>query len=158
MSEISATEASKRLADVLDAVEYRGETFTVVRRGRAIATIARAHRPPLSDLREFLAGNQPDPDWELDLKDLRRFIGSTDRGPVERLILDTGALIAREPDTVDPPDVLAGGTDGRALCRANSCQCGHAIRRMRGWTRAVQNRGNAQAAAGRNGLRSTLPH
>ena len=46
MSEISATEASKRFADMLDAVEHRGETFTVVRRGRAIATIAPAHRKP----------------------------------------------------------------------------------------------------------------
>src|SRR5688572_4920967 len=31
MAEISATEASKRFADLLDAVEHRGETFTVVR-------------------------------------------------------------------------------------------------------------------------------
>ena len=37
MSEISAAKASKRFADMLDAVEHRGETFTVVRRGRAIA-------------------------------------------------------------------------------------------------------------------------
>ena len=42
MSEISATEASKRFSDLLDAVEYRGETFTVVRYCRIIATIAPA--------------------------------------------------------------------------------------------------------------------
>ena len=35
MREISATDASKRFADLLDAVEHRDETFTVVRRGRA---------------------------------------------------------------------------------------------------------------------------
>lgn len=38
VSEISATDASKRLADILDAVEHRGESFTVVCRGRAIAS------------------------------------------------------------------------------------------------------------------------
>jgi antitoxin (DNA-binding transcriptional repressor) of toxin-antitoxin stability system len=38
---------------MLDAVEHRGETFTVVRRGRAIATIAAAHRTTLSELRDF---------------------------------------------------------------------------------------------------------
>ena len=75
MSEISATDASRRFADMLDAVEHRGETFTVVRRGRAIATIAPAHRAALSDLREFLAANPPDPEWEHDLWDLRRFVG-----------------------------------------------------------------------------------
>jgi antitoxin (DNA-binding transcriptional repressor) of toxin-antitoxin stability system len=39
-AEISSTAAFKRFADVLDAVEHRGATFTVVRCGRAIATIA----------------------------------------------------------------------------------------------------------------------
>jgi prevent-host-death family protein len=76
MSEISATEASKRFADLLDAVEHRGETFTVVRHGRAIATIAPAHRTTLGELRESLTANPPDPNWEQDLEDLRRFIGS----------------------------------------------------------------------------------
>jgi prevent-host-death family protein len=75
MSEISATEASKHFADMLDAVEHRGETFTVVRRGRAIATIAPAHRTTLGELRQFLSANPPDPEWAHDLEDLRRFIG-----------------------------------------------------------------------------------
>jgi prevent-host-death family protein len=75
MTEISATEASKRFADMLDAVEHRGETFTVVRRGRAIATIAPAHRATLGELQDFLAAHPPDPEWERDLEDLRRFVG-----------------------------------------------------------------------------------
>jgi antitoxin (DNA-binding transcriptional repressor) of toxin-antitoxin stability system len=75
MSEISAAEASKRFADMLDAVEHRGETFNVVRRGRAIATVAPAYRATLGELREFLTANPPDPEWEHDLKDLRRFVG-----------------------------------------------------------------------------------
>lgn len=75
MSEISATDASKRFADMLDAVEHRGETFTVGRRGRAIATIAPAHRMTLGELRQFLNANPPDPEWAEELEDLRRFIG-----------------------------------------------------------------------------------
>src|SRR5947209_15803452 len=54
MAEISATEASKRFADMLDAVEHRGETFTIVRRGRPIATVAPASHTTLAELREFL--------------------------------------------------------------------------------------------------------
>jgi prevent-host-death family protein len=75
VAEISATDASKRFADMLDAVEHRGETFTVVRRGRAIATIAPARRTTLGELREFLNSNPPDREWAEELEDLRRFVG-----------------------------------------------------------------------------------
>jgi prevent-host-death family protein len=74
--EVSATEAARRFADLLDAVEHRGETFTVVRRGRAIATVAPARRGTLADLREFLHEHPPDDAWERDLADLRGFVGS----------------------------------------------------------------------------------
>lgn len=75
MSEISATEASKRFADLLDAVEHRGETFTVVRRGRIVATIAPAMRGTGADLRRILAEHPPDDRWARDLRDLRRSVG-----------------------------------------------------------------------------------
>ena len=76
MSQISATDASKRFADMLDAVEHRGETFTVVRRGRAIATVAPARHTSLGELRAFLRAHPPDDGWESDLADVRRFVGS----------------------------------------------------------------------------------
>jgi antitoxin (DNA-binding transcriptional repressor) of toxin-antitoxin stability system len=75
MTDISATDASKRFADVLDAVEHRGEIFTVVRRGRAIATVAPTRRSTLGELRGFLHDHSPDPEWDDDLADLRRFVG-----------------------------------------------------------------------------------
>jgi prevent-host-death family protein len=75
MPEISATDASKRFADMLDAVEHRGETFTVVRRGRAIATVAPTRRTNLASLRDFLRAHPPDESWEKDLADLRSFAG-----------------------------------------------------------------------------------
>lgn len=76
MAEISATDASKRFADVLDAVEHRGETFTVVRRGRTVATIAPVRRGRGADLRRILAEHPPDDDWAEDLRELRRFAGT----------------------------------------------------------------------------------
>jgi prevent-host-death family protein len=75
MAEISATDASKRFADMLDAVEHRGETFTVVRRGRPIATIAPASRATLGGLREFLREHPVDDAWEADLAEIRRLVG-----------------------------------------------------------------------------------
>ncbi len=75
MAEISATDASKRFADLLDAVEHRGETFTVVRRGRVVATIAPARRGTGADLRRILTELPPDDRWADDLQDLRRFAG-----------------------------------------------------------------------------------
>jgi len=76
MPEISATEASKRFADMLDAVQHRGETFTVVRRGRAIATVAPARRTTLGALREYQHAHPADEAWERDVADMRRFVGS----------------------------------------------------------------------------------
>jgi antitoxin (DNA-binding transcriptional repressor) of toxin-antitoxin stability system len=75
VSEISATDASKRFADMLDAVEHRGETFTVVRRGRAIATIAPTRRTSLAELRDFLRTHPVDDAWRSDLAEVRAFAG-----------------------------------------------------------------------------------
>jgi len=75
MTEISATDASKRFADMLDAVEHRGETFTVVRRGRAIATVSPARSATLGELRGYLREHPPDAAWARELEDLRVFVG-----------------------------------------------------------------------------------
>jgi prevent-host-death family protein len=77
MSEISATEASKRFADVLDAVEHRGESFSVVRRGRVVATILPTRRGTGADLRRILREHPPDDRWADELRDLRQFIGKS---------------------------------------------------------------------------------
>lgn len=77
MSEISATDASKRFADLLDAVEHRGETFTVVRRGRIVATISPARRGTGADLRRILRELPPDGRWAEELRELREFTGET---------------------------------------------------------------------------------
>jgi prevent-host-death family protein len=74
MTEISAADASKHFADVLDAVEHRGESFIVVRHGKAVATIAPARGTTLGELRDWLKANPPDREWAKELEDHRRFV------------------------------------------------------------------------------------
>lgn len=46
MAEVTATEAARTFADLLDAVEHRGERFTIVRRAKAIARLQPGERGP----------------------------------------------------------------------------------------------------------------
>jgi antitoxin (DNA-binding transcriptional repressor) of toxin-antitoxin stability system len=73
--EISATEAAKRFSDLLDAVEHRGESFVVVRRGHAVASIAPAPSATGAALKAILAAHPPDPDWADEARALRAFAG-----------------------------------------------------------------------------------
>lgn len=61
MRTISATEASRRFSDLLDAVEA-GDTVTVTRGNRPIAEIRPARRRTGRDLREALADIEPPDD------------------------------------------------------------------------------------------------
>jgi prevent-host-death family protein len=58
---ITATEASRRFSDLLDAIE-RGETVMITRGNRAIAEIRPARRRTGKDLREALAETTPPDD------------------------------------------------------------------------------------------------
>lgn len=70
--EISATAASKRFADVLDAVEHRGESFTIVRRGRVVSTVPPAPRQRAGALIEFLRTAPVDERYAEDVLAARR--------------------------------------------------------------------------------------
>ena len=79
MPEVSATEAARNFADILDAVEHRGEHFTVVRRGKPIAHLEPA-RPGLgADAKALLRRHRRDESWRDELATLRRFIEIEDR-------------------------------------------------------------------------------
>jgi prevent-host-death family protein len=52
---MTATEASRKFSDLLDAVE-RGETITITRGNHPVAEIGPAHRRTGADLRAALAG------------------------------------------------------------------------------------------------------
>lgn len=75
MREITSTEAAKRFADLLDAVEHRGESFVVMRRGHAVASIAPAPGATGATLKAILAANPPDEEWGGDARALRAFAG-----------------------------------------------------------------------------------
>jgi antitoxin (DNA-binding transcriptional repressor) of toxin-antitoxin stability system len=71
---LSATEAARRFSDVLDAVETRGETFLVVRRGRVVAHIARAGGTRGSVVKELVRRSPRDAKWADDIARARRLI------------------------------------------------------------------------------------
>lgn len=79
MPEVSATEAARNFADILDAVEHRGERFTVVRRGKPIAHLEPA-RPGLgADAKALLRRHRRDGSWRDELASLRRLVEIEDR-------------------------------------------------------------------------------
>ncbi len=56
---ISATEAVRKVSEILSHVQYQGKSFTVVRGGKAVASISPVSRPPqarnLGELKSLLA-------------------------------------------------------------------------------------------------------
>jgi antitoxin (DNA-binding transcriptional repressor) of toxin-antitoxin stability system len=79
MPEVTATDAARNFADLLDAVEHRGERFTIVRRGRAIAHLDPMTRGAGADVRALLRRHRPDPDWRRDLDEARDLLEIDDR-------------------------------------------------------------------------------
>jgi len=79
MSEITATDAARRFADLLDAVEHRGEHFTIVRRGKAIAHLEPMASGRGTDVRAVLARHTPDRAWIDDVQSVRALIEIDER-------------------------------------------------------------------------------
>ena len=71
MQSLTATEAARRFADVLDAVESRGETFVVIRRGRAVARIGPAGAGRGAAVKELLRAAPRDAAWVDDVTRMR---------------------------------------------------------------------------------------
>jgi antitoxin (DNA-binding transcriptional repressor) of toxin-antitoxin stability system len=71
MRQLSATDASRRFSEVLDSVERSGESFVVMRHGRAVATIGPANGGAGKALKEALRANRPDGAWANELRELR---------------------------------------------------------------------------------------
>lgn len=71
MKQLSATDASRRFSEVLDEVERGGESFVVVRHGRAVATIGPARGGTGKALKDALRANPPDGAWAAELRELR---------------------------------------------------------------------------------------
>lgn len=79
MPEVSATDAARNFADLLDAIEHRGEHFTIVRRGKAIAHLEPLSRGRGADVKALLDRHRPDPDWASDLGAVRTLLEIDER-------------------------------------------------------------------------------
>lgn len=71
MKDISATDAARQFSDVLDAVEHRGESFAIVRRGHPVAHLVPAAAASGRVVKDFLMDHGADSDWRRELAELR---------------------------------------------------------------------------------------
>jgi antitoxin (DNA-binding transcriptional repressor) of toxin-antitoxin stability system len=71
VKEISATEAARGFADLLDAVEHRGESFVIRRNGEIVARIEPAQGAGGASVKALLIAGPRDPSWADDLRELR---------------------------------------------------------------------------------------
>jgi antitoxin (DNA-binding transcriptional repressor) of toxin-antitoxin stability system len=83
---ITATTAAKRLREVLNAVEQRGETFRIERHGKPIAeigpTATSRHFSRWADVLATLqTGPQPDDGFAADLASIRQSAGAVPGDP-----------------------------------------------------------------------------
>ena len=76
---MSATEAARNFAELLDAVEHRGERVTIVRRGKAIALIAPVHAGHGSAVKAMLRRHAVDSKWRSELDAVRDLVLGQDR-------------------------------------------------------------------------------
>lgn len=79
MPDVSATHAARNFADILDAVEHRGEHFTIVRRGKAVAHLEPTSRGRGVDAKALFVRHRPDPAWATDLETVRTLLGVDER-------------------------------------------------------------------------------
>lgn len=79
MSEISATEAARNFADLLDAIEHRGEHFTITRRGKVVAQLEPVVAGRGADAKRLLRAHRVDDGWVDDLAAVRALVTSQQR-------------------------------------------------------------------------------
>jgi prevent-host-death family protein len=79
MKTVTATEAARNFAAVLDQAEH-GETIVVTRGGRRVATIGPATAAPGRAVKELLHRHRPDAAWAEELRALRRLTLEEERG------------------------------------------------------------------------------
>ncbi len=79
MPDVSATDAARNFADLLDAVEHRGERFTVIRRGKPVARLEPATPGLGADAKALLRRHRRDPRWAEELSAVRGLVEIEDR-------------------------------------------------------------------------------
>ncbi len=79
MPDVTATDAARHFADLLDEVEHRGEHFTIVRRGKAVAHLEPIARGRGEDVKLLLRRHHPDGRRSEDLANVRGLLEIEDR-------------------------------------------------------------------------------
>lgn len=71
---MSATDAARNFSDLLDAVEHRGEHFTIVRRGRVIAQLDPVATGRGAEVKALLRRQRRDPSFATDVASVRQLL------------------------------------------------------------------------------------
>ena len=79
MSESTATDAARNFADLLDSIEHRGEHFTIIRRGKAVAHLEPMGRGRGADVKSALRRHRVDRLWSRDLESVRDLVEIDER-------------------------------------------------------------------------------
>lgn len=79
MREVTATEASRNFSKLLDDIEHGGDSYTIIRHGRAVARLEPAGGVGGRPLRELLDSRPRDPSWSRELAELRKDHTTEDR-------------------------------------------------------------------------------
>lgn len=74
MPDVSATDAARNFSDILDAVEHRGERFTIVRRGKVVAQLDPVNSGRGADVKALLRSRRRDPGFRLDIESVRELL------------------------------------------------------------------------------------
>lgn len=74
MKDINATDASRGFSELLDAIEHRGESFRILRRGQPVALVVPSRAFGRDDLKHLLARHRPDTEWRDELVALRDLV------------------------------------------------------------------------------------
>ena len=79
MPDVTATDAARNFADLLDAIEHRREHYTIIRRGHAVAQLEPVTRGRGADLKALLRDRDPDPEWARELRSVRELLTLDER-------------------------------------------------------------------------------
>ena len=98
MSEVTATEAARRFADLLDSVEHVGRRYTITRLGKAVASIEPVSRGRGSDVKALLRRHRPDSTWSRHLAPARAAAQRHEPVSVELIGVDNTIVTIKDRD------------------------------------------------------------
>jgi len=72
--EVSATDAARNFSDILDAVEHRGEHYTIMRRGKVVAQLDPVQTGRGAEVKALLRRHRLDPGFAADVESARELL------------------------------------------------------------------------------------